>query len=109
MEIDAGTFEDVKSRGLIIAYRPGDIVHLRVRLDSDLVSTRTPSLKDIEVEVLQPIWLYSSPNGLLLSTDGSTFRPWKDAMGGHVSFGVGLDGAAGRNSASLEVSGRLKR
>ena len=109
MELDESTFKDLQSRGLIIEYQPGDTVHLNMQVDSDLVEVEGGQLAPVTLIVRQQIWLYSSPEGMLLSTDGSTFNSWRDAIDGGISFGVGLDGKNHRNTASLNLRGRLDR
>jgi hypothetical protein len=67
------TMRDAQQRGLVIAYDTGDVIDLQWHLDSNVVAIDKHD--PITVRLLQPVWLYSGPGGIWLSTDGAQFRP----------------------------------
>ena len=97
--------QDAARRGLVIAYAKGDVIDLSLHLQSDLV--QTAPIEPIQLEVKQPIWLYSGGSGIYLSTDGASFRPWRELIDGSFQFGVGLNGSTKQNMASIELRGNI--
>jgi hypothetical protein len=104
--LDPEQMQDAVRRGLVIAYSPGDIIDLSMALQSDIV--KSPKIEPIRLEVRQPIWLYSGQSGLYLSTNGVTFRPWRQMVEGSFQFGVGLNGGTKQNLANIQLHGDLK-
>ncbi len=96
-----------EARGVIIEYRTGDTVKLHVHLDSNIA--HTAEVAPIELTLQQPLWVYSGPGGIWLSTDGVAFRPWREAVSGGLGFGIGLDGGAQRNVVNVSLKGILQR
>jgi hypothetical protein len=103
--VDPTEIAHAQTRGLVIAYEPGDLIELSVSMRSNVVQHNDPIFA--ELQVLQPLWLYTGQGGVYISTNGSTFQPWSDAMHGSVAFGVGLDSKKQANTASVQLVGTL--
>ena len=102
---DERMFSSVPRTGLVIAYQPGDLVEVDLALDTNFVMLQNARKLTLRVE--QPLWVYSGPGGIWVSTDGERFTPWRDAISGGFSLGLGLNGGAATNTASVKLGGRL--
>ena len=96
---------DAQQRGLVIAYKAGDLIDLSLHLDSDLAALLGADA--LHIQVKQPVWLYSGPGGMWLSTNGTHFRRWSEALTGSFSVGVGVHGDRRRNTANVRLEGTL--
>lgn len=99
------TMREAQHRGLVIAYETGDVIDLSLHLDSNLAALL--GANDLHLQVKRPVWLYSGPGGMWLSTNGTHFRQWGDAMAGSFSVGVGVHGDRRRNTANVRLEGNL--
>lgn len=103
--VEGTELADAQRRGLVVAYQQGDVVELTVSMQSNWIEHADPVIMDLNV--LRPIWLYTGPGGVYLSTDGSTFRAWSDAVHGNLSFGVSLSEAKKANVASVRLQANI--
>jgi hypothetical protein len=103
--VDPAELIDAQRRGLVIAYQQGDAVQLTASLKSNLMEQADDLV--IDLAVLRPIWLYTGPGGVYLSTDGFTFRPWAELMHGSLTFSVGLNSASKTNVAAVQLESML--
>lgn len=91
---------------VVVEFRQGDHLTLDLKSTGDLLVTdeRTP----VTLRVAQTFYVKAESEALLVSRDGTTFRPLSEAVAGHLRAAASGDDDGRVRSLQLELDARLR-
>ena len=108
-DLDGKTWSELRSpdfEGLVVEFRQGDRLPVLLQAQGDLVESEEsrPSM----LLVRRSFWIRVESKAVLVSLDGSSFRPVNEVLGGNLSIGAGSAGDGVANAINVLFSATLK-
>jgi hypothetical protein len=94
-------FEKGKAKDLTVEFRQGDRLPVTLQAKGDMIETSESAASYVVVK--RPFWVRLEQDGIQVSLDGSTYKPFKDAVGGNLTVGASTDGAEGGAANAINV------